>query len=54
MPPKYFEPFTVDQFIPSIGIDENGEAVAKYTRVDKDLFNEAVLSGIMSTPACES
>jgi hypothetical protein len=42
---KIFEPFTEDVFIPSIG--EDG---IKYTRVDKDLFNEAVLSGWMSGP----
>lgn len=43
---RYFEPFTEDVYIPSIG--ENMEV--KYTKVDKDLFNAAVMSGYMSAP----
>lgn len=40
-----FVPFEEDVFIPSIGI--NG---LTYTKVDKELWNEAVLSGWMSGP----
>lgn len=44
---KYFEPFTEDVYIPSIG--EAGEA--HYTKIDKELFNQAVMSGWMSGPS---
>ena len=44
---KYFEPFTEDVFIPSIGKDEK----INYVIVDKELFNAAVLSGWMSGPS---
>ena len=40
---KYFEPIDTDICIPSI--NENGIA---YTKVSKELFNEAVLKGFMS------
>lgn len=40
-----FTPFTEDVNIPSIG--KNG---VKYTKIDKDLWNEAILSGWMSGP----
>lgn len=41
---EYFEGFTEDLYIPSIG--ENG---IEYTWVDKNLMNEAVLKGYMSS-----
>lgn len=42
---KYYTPFTEDVFIPSVGENE-----IHYTKIDKDLWNEAVLSSWMSGP----
>lgn len=47
---KHFEPFTEDVFIPSIGEDFK----INYTKVDKDLWNEAVLSYWMSGPDADT
>lgn len=46
---EYFKPFTEDLYIPSVG--ENG---MEYTWVDKDLMNEAVFRGYMSSPSQDS
>lgn len=40
----FFTGFTEDQYIPSIG-----EQGIEYTKLDKDLLNEAIFKGYMSS-----
>lgn len=47
---EYFIPFKTDVYVPSIGLNEEGEQEVNYTWCDKDGFNEAVLKGYMSSP----